>query len=55
MEKWGLAIITFGLFMVTLSSSSNPVNMLMLLSGFFYVAAGVGLIAYKKKKTRKRT
>lgn len=54
MEKWGLAVITFGLFMMTISSSTNPVNILLLSSGLFYVALGIGMIIYKKKKANKK-
>lgn len=54
MEKWGLVLITFGSFLVMMSSASNPANLLMLVSGLFYMVLGVGLIIYKKKKTTKK-
>ncbi|MEG0077071.1 hypothetical protein [Anaerorhabdus sp.] len=53
MEKWGLAVCTLGLLLITLSATSTPANLMMVFSGLFYVVVGVGMIIYKNKKMKK--
>ncbi|MEG2798359.1 MAG: hypothetical protein RR925_00615 [Erysipelotrichaceae bacterium] len=55
MEKWGLAICGLGLFLIMISSSSTPTNLILIGSGFFYVILGAFLIVYKKKKVNRGT
>lgn len=53
MEKWGLAVCTLGLLLITLSATTSPVNLLMVFSGIFYVVVGVFMVLYKNKKMKK--
>ena len=55
MEKWGLAICGLGLFLIMISSSSTPTNLILIGSGLFYVILGAFLIVYKKKKVNRGT
>ncbi len=55
MEKWGLAICGLGLFLIMISSSSTPTNLILIGSGLFYVVLGAFLIVYKKKKENRGT
>lgn len=55
MEKWGLAICGLGLFLIMISSSSTPTNLILIGSGLFYVILGAFLIVYKKKKENRGT
>lgn len=55
MEKWGLAICGLGLFLIMISSSSTPTNLILIGSELFYVILGAFLIVYKKKKVNRGT
>lgn len=54
MEKWGIAIIALGFFLITFSATSKPTNLLMVISGLFYVGLGFAVVAYNKKKKGKQ-
>jgi len=54
MKKIGLVIIGLGLLFMTISSSTVPVDFLLLCTGLFYIVLGWGIYLHFSKKEKRK-
>jgi len=54
MKKISLVIIGLGLLFMTISSSTVPVDFLLLCTGLFYIVLGWGIYLHFSKKEKRK-